>query len=97
MRKLPTGPGGGAGKYPNVVIVTGDILDNMPPDGTIYFAYNPASPPIMERFKDALLERSRAHKDLVFIYYVSHHLSIFADDERWNVRRIRMPSGGTPR
>jgi hypothetical protein len=80
-------------KYPNVIIVTGDVLENIPPDGTVYFAYNPAAAPIMARFKEALWERSQEHEDLVFIYYVSHHLSIFADDERWKVRRIRMPSG----
>jgi hypothetical protein len=80
-------------KYPNVAIVTGDILENTPPDGTIYFAYNPAAEPIMARLKEALWERSRAHEDLVFIYYVSHHASVFADDDRWDVRTIRMPSG----
>ncbi len=80
-------------EHPNVVVVTGDILENIPPDGTIYFAYNPASAPIMAKLKEALLKASQAHKDLVLIYYVSHYLSIFADDERWKVWRIPMPSG----
>src|SRR5262249_1472910 len=78
--------------YPNVAIVAGDILENMPPDGTIYFTYNSATAPILARFRAALFEMSRVHDNLVFIYYTSRQLSVFLEDDRWNIQRIRMPS-----
>ena len=80
-------------EFPNVVVITGDILEHIPPNGTIYFAYNPASASILSKLKTALLEASQTPEDLVLVYYVCHHLSVFEDDERWTIQRIQMPSG----
>jgi hypothetical protein len=80
-------------RYPNVAIIAGDILENMPADGTVYFTYNSAAAPVMERFRDALFEMSKAHDDLTFVYYVSWHLSVFQEDDEWDIRMLHMPSG----
>src|SRR5690348_3398266 len=40
--------------YPNVTIITGNILDHILPDANFFFLYNPFGKPVMEKFKAIL-------------------------------------------
>jgi SAM-dependent methyltransferase len=75
-------------RYPNVAIITGDVLDHIPNDATLFFLYHPFGERVMERFKSALRQTVRTGQDLRVIYYNCIHRNIFDDDPEWNVQDL---------
>jgi SAM-dependent methyltransferase len=78
-------------KHRKVEIISGDVLAHLPNDGTIFFTYNFADADVMEKVRDALYQIAHDH-NIVFVYYVSHHLSVFEADDRWDIETMTMPS-----
>jgi hypothetical protein len=81
--------------YANVTIVTGDAVENLPPDGTLFFLFNPFDDNIMARFVQRLWTLAE-RKDITVIYFAPVHLEAFRADARWSVeeRSIRLPKAG---
>lgn len=73
-------------RYPNVRIVAGDAIANLPEEGTLFFLFNPFDAAIMTRFKARLAEmcRGRSRPPRV-LYYAPLHLEVFGDDPDWKV------------
>jgi methyltransferase family protein len=76
-------------RFPNVEIVPGDAIENLPPDGTLFFLYNPFDGTAVRRFRDRLLERIRAPRRLRVLYFNSRFLDPFRTDPRWRVQMLR--------
>lgn len=76
--------------YPNVTIITGDAVEHVPSDGTVFFLFNPFDAMKMEEFKRALLETVKDQKSLVLIYYNDRHVNVFQADPRFSVRELRV-------
>ena len=74
-------------KYPNVAIIQGDAVDNLPPNGTLFYLYNPFSPQTMERFAAALGKR-----DATLVYYIDNYLDPFRTED-WTIRNIGYDDG----
>jgi hypothetical protein len=74
--------------HPNVSIRQGDAMAHLPPDGTLFFLYNPFDRPTMVRFRDALLAQVRRLSELRIVYFNSLFVDVFREDRRWRVRDL---------
>lgn len=81
--------------YLNVNIIHGDILENIPPDATIFFMFNPFNEVIMRKFKKRLEEVFK-DKKITVIYLNPQHIGLFHNDSQWNIE-MRDASGYTTR
>jgi len=70
------------GKYPNVSIIHGNAVANPPPNGTIFFLYNPFG-----EDKVALFERAVRNLRATIVYYQNNYMNAF-DRRYWNVRPL---------
>ena len=74
--------------WPNVDIVTGDAVDRLPEDGTIFYAYNPFGERVMARLKAKMEDLYSPGRGVVLLYYNCHHVGLFADDSAWCVESL---------
>jgi len=79
-------------RFPNVSILSGAILANFPPDGTIFYLFNPFNAAMMSKFKDALKEclSTRTLGQATLIYYNCVHANVFAGDEDCEIQSGRL-------
>jgi hypothetical protein len=71
-------------RYKNVSIIAGNVLDNLPNDGTIYYLFNPFHDRVLKAFIDKLWEINTGRgKDVRIVYYNCAFLDVFKDDQRW--------------
>ncbi|HMM19215.1 MAG TPA: methyltransferase domain-containing protein [Selenomonadales bacterium] len=69
---------------PNVAIVPGDAIANLPPDGTVFYFYNPFTEEKVGEFERTL--RKRAGKKAVkVVYYNPKSLHAF-DNPHWSIQ-----------
>jgi len=73
----------------NVTVVCGDATRLIPPEGTVFYLFNPFDSTVMSRFADALLERGRP---ATIVYYNAKFLEPFASDARFSVRELDDPA-----
>jgi SAM-dependent methyltransferase len=76
-------------KYSNVSIVCGNALEHIPPDGTLFFLFNPFTAPVVEAFKDRVIEVCGEDGDVTIVYSFCVHADIFRNDPRWVVEPAR--------
>jgi SAM-dependent methyltransferase len=69
-------------KYGNVNIISGDAVENIPSNGTIFYLYNPFNATVMERFSNHLIKLFN-EKPIKVIYYNPIHIEIFRKEPRW--------------
>lgn len=76
-------------RFPNVTIVSGDILSNFPDEGTLFYLFNPFDAQVMERFKDQLKESlsRRASKEATIVYNKCTHVEVFEKDEACQIEQ----------
>jgi hypothetical protein len=74
--------------YPNVEVICGDVFDTIPPDGTIFYIFNPFMRDVCERFKDLLRDLRGPGADVTLVYYMSNHADLFEDDPAWEVTHV---------
>ena len=82
-------------KYKNVQIVAGNILDVLPPEGTICYLYNPFSQDVIRGFKDSLAKHGARNVRLIYYFSAFHDsvlAEVFRNDPRWTIRPISLPS-----
>jgi len=73
-------------RHPNVRIITGDALELLPEDGTIYYLFNPFGAPQVVGLEARLREiGSRRLGGVRVIYHNPKHLDVFRN-ESWKVR-----------
>ena len=73
-------------KYTNVSIVTGDALANLPPNGTLFFLYNPFPEDVVARFEKAVRPL-----DARIVYHQNNYMGPF-DSSLWRIEPIH-PAG----
>jgi SAM-dependent methyltransferase len=82
-------------KYSNVTVVTGDALEHVPEDGTIFYLYSPFNRQVMERFQSRILEVTAERDNVSIIYFNCVALDAFARDARWVLERLEPEAHGT--
>jgi Methyltransferase domain len=84
-------------RFPNVTIVTGDAIENLPPEGTLFYLANPiSSAAILERFKDRLYDLSGHERRISVIYFAPVLLRVFKGDPHWytEIFDVALPDAG---
>ncbi|HZW29645.1 MAG TPA: class I SAM-dependent methyltransferase [Isosphaeraceae bacterium] len=74
--------------WPNVAILTGDAVDNLPGDGTIFYAFNPFDAAVMTRLKARMEALFLGKRQVVLLYYNCHHQGVFEHDPAWHVQLL---------
>jgi hypothetical protein len=65
-------------RFQNVQIITGNILENIPTDGTIFYMYNPFDESIMESFSEKITDLfHQQNADIRIIYSIPKHIKAF--------------------
>lgn len=77
-------------KYKNVTIVRGDVIKNIPQEGTLFYFYNPFEKNVVEELKNRILEKKRGSKTMKLLYYNCKHISVFENDPNWQVEILKM-------
>jgi hypothetical protein len=72
-------------RYKNVTIIAGDCLNNISPQGTLFYLYNPFDAPIVQAFKDRMLETFNPQGNVTIIYSNCLHIDVFERDKAWRV------------
>jgi SAM-dependent methyltransferase len=86
-------------RFENVSIVCGDATTMLPPDGTVFYLFNPFDESVMRRFIDAFLalrpgqSPSGTVPKRRIVYHNAKYLQLFRDDPHFEVREIELPSG----
>ena len=76
-------------RYPNVTVVAADATRVIPPEGTVFYLFNPFDADVTARFAQALLERGRP---ATIVYYNAKFLEPFRADDRFAVRELDDPA-----
>ena len=77
--------------YQNVEIVSGDAIDHLPPDGTLFYIFNSFSDAVVSRFLARIKEISTRPGDIRILYYNPVFLQIFADDPACTIKMTAIP------
>jgi SAM-dependent methyltransferase len=75
--------------YPNVTVIHGDATEHIPPDGTIFYLFNPFGETLLGVFKQRLLETCGPEADLTLVYHFAMHKHVFENDPDWVVEPVR--------
>jgi hypothetical protein len=75
--------------YPNATVIHGNALDSIPPDGTLFYLFNPFGAAILSEFKERLLETIPPGTDFRIVYHFSMHKHVFEEDPRFEVEPMR--------
>jgi hypothetical protein len=85
-------------RFRQATVRCGDATTMLPPEGTLFYLFNPFDENVMARFRDALVAvRAGAATRTRVIYYNVKALHVFEDDPRFAVRpldnsRLTLPS-----
>jgi hypothetical protein len=71
-------------RHRNVEIVTGDVSQSLPGDGTLFFLFNPFGPEVTRRFMQQLKQRPGVR----IIYWYCLHLDVIEDDPWWHIDQL---------
>ncbi len=72
-------------KYKNVTIITGDAVQSIPEDGSLFYLYNPFAAHVMEDFKNRLLSLFGESGDITILYNRCKYVEVFQNDPAWSV------------
>ncbi|MDF2571599.1 MAG: GCN5-related N-acetyltransferase [Sporomusa sp.] len=72
--------------WPNVNIAFGDAIKNLPPDGSIFYLYNPFSCEKFYEFESQIAKLAQTNK-ITLVYYRPKSLLAF-DNGQWHIRLI---------
>jgi SAM-dependent methyltransferase len=75
-------------RWPNVAIISGDAVDNLPEEGTIFYAYNPFGAAVMARLKARMEALFLGRRAVVLLYYNCHYKGVFENDPAWQVEPL---------
>jgi hypothetical protein len=79
-------------RFGNVTILNGDATELLPPEGTLFYLFNPFDEAVMRRFVAALTALPPAGRSRRVIYYNYKHLELFRDDPRFEVHEVAGPT-----
>ena len=69
-------------KYPNVSIVTGDAVANMPRNGTLFFLYNPFGDGVVTQFEQAIRPLNAR-----IVFHQNNYMEPFKSDD-WRIEPL---------
>jgi SAM-dependent methyltransferase len=79
--------------YRNVTIVSGDGIENLPCDGSLFFLFNPFRKSVVNRLRKQILQLPHRNKIRIF-YYNCVHADVFENDPRFAVEGSKLIPDG---
>ena len=76
-------------RHPNVTVLTGDAVDNVPPDGSLFYMHNPFGEAVVRAFAERLKAIHPAGDGVRILYYNPVHVEVFRSDPAWTVEDVR--------
>ena len=74
-------------RHANVTVVCGDATELIPPEGTVFYLFNPFDATVMTRFAEALLRRPPGARKTI-VYYNAKYLEPFRNDPRFSLHEL---------
>jgi len=81
-------------RYLNIRIITGNALECLPPEGTVFYLFNPFYDYVLREFKNRLARLPNPGK-IRIIYYNCVYIEVFSGDPAWEVE-FHNPGEGLP-
>jgi hypothetical protein len=84
-------------RFPQVHVVCGDAIENLPSEATLLYLFNPFRRAVMQRFKEEVQRRYRSRAlDLRIVYYNAVDIDLFENDPAFVVTPVSLPAGFHP-
>jgi SAM-dependent methyltransferase len=80
-------------RFPNVRVIAGDAVENLPAEGTLFYLYNPFGAERVGAMAARLAEGARTPERVRVLYLNPRYLDAFTADPRWEARIV--PSGAS--
>ncbi len=81
--------------YDNVKIITGNALEALPENGSLFYFYNPFGPESVQLLKQQFCKLFDRDQKVKFLYYNCRHVDIFECDPAWTVTRVNIGGGAS--
>jgi SAM-dependent methyltransferase len=81
-------------RYENVHIVSGNVVEKLPNDGTLFYLFNPFTDALMGQFKDALWRTFKDRGNVTLLYYAPLYIRPFEGDSNWEVEEVMLDLSG---
>jgi SAM-dependent methyltransferase len=75
-------------RHPNVSVVTGDAVTNIPADGSLFYLHNPFGEDVVRAFGERLKEMHPSGAGVRILYYNPVHVEVFRSDPAWRVEDV---------
>ena len=76
-------------RYPNVTILTGNVLDCLPRHGTLFYMYNPFHAEIVQQLEQQLVNVAQGGAGSIRVLYNNcKYLSAFVNSPNWSVELL---------
>lgn len=73
---------------PDVTIINGDAVENLPVEGTLFYLWNPFNEVVLKRFTDRLIAMSDQMHNVRVIYNNCRHAEVFSSNPAWEIRTL---------
>ncbi len=80
-------------RHENCTVLSGDALELMPMEGTVFYLYNPFGAEQIAELRSRLAARPRSSRPLVILYHHPKYLETFAERPAWQIEHVAL--GGT--
>ncbi len=77
-------------RYPNVKIIAGNAIENLPLNGTLFFLFNPFKPVVMQAFKEQMFGLFQNQPKVRILYSYCKFLDVFKNDPNWRVQELHL-------
>jgi SAM-dependent methyltransferase len=80
-------------RFQNVTVLAGNVCEQIPADGSLFYLFNPFDGVVMQSFINALQASPVAHNGLLrrIVYYNCKHVDLFENNRQFSVRHISLP------
>lgn len=82
-------------RHHDVTIITGNAVDCLPPEGTLYYLHDPFPADVVQQFADRLAAIAKSGAPILVLYSNCQHLAPFLDNPDWSVELLD-PSPADP-
>ena len=78
-------------KHQSVRIITGNALDKIQEEGTLFYLFDPFAPHVVRKFKEKLEGMFCVRDDIRVVFHMTQSLEAFESDRNWRVEDVPVP------
>lgn len=81
-------------KYKNVQIISGNILESFPANGTLFYLYNPFNEVVLQKFTDLILNNLNPKRLTKIVYHNPEYLHLFRENKLFDIEVLAVSENG---